>query len=404
MIQTDVKQQKIHKKMNKITAIIVAGGIVTEYMVSAQSELPEKSPANGFAFEAAYISDYAGNYAGAVKKGRCYLGLIDIGVSFNTENAGLWRGGEFFLQVENTHGGMPTAEFVNDFQVFSNIENGDNTCLYMAWIKQDFGKFSFLAGLHDLNSVFQKSEYAGLFINSSFGIMSIMAVNIPVPIFPKTAPGFITGYQPAGQISFKTAVYDGDPGSFETDPYNLNQKISKDEGLLSVSEIHFKSANSYNSLKAGFYYHSAEFNSYADTNITIKGNYGIYLIGDKLLLPKSGNDGQGLACFLQLGCAPAKINFNNLYIGAGLSYQGLFMNKFDDALGIAVAYAKVCDRYLNRYDNNWKPDETAIEVTYLMQFSENIAVQPDIQYIINPGAQSSLDNALTGLIRLNIGF
>ena len=71
---------------------------------------------------------------------------------------------------------------------------------------------------------------------------------------------------------------------------------------------------------------------------------------------------------------------------------------------MGIAYANVCDEYLNRYGNVWMLNETAIELTYRIQINDNIAFQPDFQYIIHPGALRVLDNAFVGLLRFEIGF
>lgn len=390
--------------MKNIKVGLITGFCSFIYLVNAQIEPVDLNAEKAFSFEAAYIGDYVNTTAGTERPFNAYLGLIDIVLTFNTEKAGLWKGGELCFQIENTHGGTPSADYVNDFQVFSNIENGDYTYLYMAWIKQRLGKFSLLAGVHDLNSEFVTSEYGGLFINSSFGIMPSIAANVPVPIFPKPGLGFITRFDATEQISIQTAIYDGDTGSLEDDPYNLDHSLNKEDGLLNINELQYISVNGKGRYKVGFYYHTAEFMNYSDTTITKKGNYGVYFIGDQKLLPKAGDENKGLGAFLQLGWAPEKYNFNCLYIGGGLNYTGLFMNKRNDALGLGIAYAKVCDKNLNVYNSEYKTNETTIELTYSAQITENIAIQPDIQYIINPGALKDSNNALIGLLRLNIGF
>ncbi len=49
--------------------------------------------------------------------------------------------------------------------------------------------------------------------------------------------------------------------------------------------------------------------------------------------------------------------------------------------------------------------ETAVELYYKYQFNDNFALQPDVQYIINPSATGvALDNALVGMLRFHINF
>ena len=48
--------------------------------------------------------------------------------------------------------------------------------------------------------------------------------------------------------------------------------------------------------------------------------------------------------------------------------------------------------------------ETAIELTYSAQLTDNFRIQPDIQYIINPGTDPSLKNALVVGVRFEFGL
>ncbi len=102
-------------------------------------------------FEASYVNDYVHNLSGGLKTGQTAMGMIDLVISMNTESAGLWKNGEFYMQIENTHGGSLSGSFLGDLQVASNIDNGDYTYLYMLWYKHVFGKLSLTLGKHDLN-------------------------------------------------------------------------------------------------------------------------------------------------------------------------------------------------------------------------------------------------------------
>ena len=50
-----------------------------------------------------------------------------------------------------------------------------------------------------------------------------------------------------------------------------------------------------------------------------------------------------------------------------------------------------------------KKTETAIEMFYQYQLTDNFMIKPDIQYIVNPAAMDSpIDNALVGTLRFVI--
>jgi porin len=390
--------------MKNISVGLIVNFYAFVYSANAHFEQTGIHSENPFSFNAAYISDYVLCNSNYGRSFRAYLGLIDIGVSFNTERAGLWKGGKFYVQIENTHGDTPTADFVNDFQVFSNIENGNHTYLYMAWFKQLFGRLSLLAGIHDLNSEFAISEYAGLFVNSSFGIMPTIAVNVPVPIFPNPGLGIVSKFDATEQFSFQTAVYDGYRAGFQTDSYNLDHDINISEGVLNINEVHFRPGRGKSIYKAGFYLHSGEFKHISDTTHTRRGNYGAYVIIDRELLSISHFKEKELSAFLQLGWAPEEYNFNCLYVGFGLNYSGKFFNNRMHAIGAGIAYGKVCTKNLNVFSDDYSSHETSIELTYSAQITDNITIQPDLQYIINPGALEILNNMLIGLLRIDIGF
>ena len=50
-------------------------------------------------------------------------------------------------------------------------------------------------------------------------------------------------------------------------------------------------------------------------------------------------------------------------------------------------------------------DETAIELTYKVQVTSQIYLQPEMQYVVHPGGTDmKLKNATVGLVRLGLEF
>ncbi|MBT3354635.1 MAG: carbohydrate porin, partial [Candidatus Scalindua sp.] len=48
--------------------------------------------------------------------------------------------------------------------------------------------------------------------------------------------------------------------------------------------------------------------------------------------------------------------------------------------------------------------ETAVELTYRAQVLPWLAIQPGVQTIFNPGADSSLDNGIISILRFQINL
>ncbi len=367
--------------------------------VSAQLDIStENNDSNSIQYEASYTGDFASNLTGGLKTGSVFLGMANIKLGFSTENIGLWKGGELFFNGSSTHGNTFSEKFLGDFQVASNIEAGNHTYLQEFWYKHTFEQLEITIGLQDLNAEFVTSEYAGTFLNSSFGIPSLLSDNIPVPIFPLTALGVMGKIQLNESFAFRAGIYDGCPESFEENPHNIKWCLNKDDGYQIFSEIEL-STNFYElpvTIKVGGYYHNRlneinEETGYSET--VFQKNYGFYFLADQKIWQM--NETQNLCAFIQIAVSPRNINVHNYYLGGGINYSGIFTDA--DVFGLAVAHAG--------FNNSLVGEETTFETFYKIGITENISIQPDIQYIINPaGTEKKLDNALAAFLRFAINF
>lgn len=349
---------------------------------------------------ATYKGDFASNFRGGIKTGSTYLGLADLFLSFNPEKMGWWKGGELMVHGANSHGGEPSASLFGDFQVASNIEAGNHTFLYELWYKQTFGNITATIGLQDLNAEFAASDVAGLFLNSSFGVHSVIADNILAPIFPLTSPGITVSWNASEKTCLKTALYKGCPIDFDDNPYNVRWNINHLQGLLWVTEYQYTGKSDREksgTYKGGVFFHqhcpeSGVINSETGNELTF--DYGMYLVCDHEII-RNADGNKCFDIFYQAGVSPRNDNF--AYLGAGCSYTGMLSKKGFDELGLAMA------RGLLTKERG--KDETAIELTYKYQITDQIYLQPDFQYIIHPGGtNSALKNASAGFLRLGLEF
>lgn len=381
--------------MKKVIFLMTLPGLFI-YSLLAQETTPV------LRLEASYVSDLVSNFSGGLDRATTYLGMIDLTATFNTENFGLWKNGEFYFQLENTHGGTPSADYVGDIQTLSNIENGDFTYLYQFWYNQRFNKLSLTLGVHDLNSEFLASDNAGEYINSSFGIMPIASWNVPVSIFPKISLGAIIRYDQSEKLSFQAGFYDGDPLDLDTDPYNLNLSMGNGQGMLSIFEINYLNKNLSGSYKLGAFHHNGNYLDLSDTNSILNTNYGTYFIADQYV--GSFNENSDLNIFLKLGISPKDRSINSFFWCFGLNINGLIARRPDDVFGIAIANALISSDFVKLSNGTLENYESTTEVFYKLNISGNFTFQPEIQYIINPGAQTSLNNSFVGLLRTYITF
>ena len=365
-------------------------------LLNAQETL--KNSNEPLTFEASYIGDNVNNLSGGIKTGSCYLGMANMRLNFDVEKAGLWKGGQFYINAVNTHGASPSSELLGDMQVASNIDAGNHTYLQEVWFKQVLGKVAFTIGLQDLNVEFANSEQGALFLNSSFGILPIISNNITAPIFPLTTLGFTTKWNISEKSCWINAVYDGSPTDFDYNPYNVKWQFISGDGLLAISEYQYKTEikELSGTYKIGVYSHSHIVERSLDKTLPDSLNhnlFGIYTYADQKLW-KQNNKSIGL--FAQLGYSPSNASTSNFYLGLGMNYSGLFSKLEKDILGLAIAH--------ERFKNNLS-SETTLELFYQYQLTKNIFIQPDVQYIINPaGTGETLNNSFAGNLRLGLSF
>ncbi len=379
----------------KTSLLVLSLAILSFYPYStfAQDVTEEKDEA--FSFEASYVGDLINNFSGGIKTGSSYLGMANILLGFDTEKAGLWNGGQLYVNAANTHGATPSANMLGDMQVVSNIEAGNHTYLQEFWYKQALGKVELTVGLQDLNVEFANSEYGSLFLNSSFGILPVISTNFSAPIFPLTTLGVTAKWNLSEKISLLGAVYDGNPTDFEYNPYNIKWRLSSGDGVLAIAELQYNAT--VNSLpgtyKLGTYSHEHKLNKEGETDTPDYNLVGFYAYADQKVWELNK---KSLGLFAQLGYSPSDASTNNTYVGLGANYTGLFTRQGNDVLGLALAHQHFTDGLSS---------ETTIELTYQYQLTKNIFIQPDIQYIINPaGTGATLDNCLTGNVRFGISF
>ena len=384
----------------------------------------------GFSFDLVYTSDFVTNHSGGLKRAGSgidtsisYLSNTDLLVELDTEKAGLWKSGMFHVHSFNHHGANPSEDYIGDLQVADNFESEKGTKLYEFWYEHTFDLYdtdlSMLIGQHDLNSEFNISEYGLLFLHSSFGFNSEISNNIPVANFPIAALGARMKWEPTKNLYFMAEISDGVPGKNDC---GTHIKLDSKEGFLNFFELgyHFgdqeESRTMPGTYKFGWWYHTDEFDDVRDTDendnaIVHDGNYGVYFIADQMFLPGEGDT--GLGAFFQIGGVPDDRNEVGFYIGGGIHYKGIIPHREEDILGLAVAHAQISEDQRDAEDvvesdglsfHSRDSHETAVELTYRTQLFPWLAIQPGLQTIFNPGADSSSDNAVVSIVRFQINF
>lgn len=364
--------------------------------------LRDRLAARGIYPEVVLITEWVQNTHGGETTGSEILNNIDLTLRVEGAQAGLPLDGTFFLYVLSNFGGSP-SENVGDFQVTSNIEAPSTAKLYEAWYEHRFlsDHLSLLAGLHDYNSEFYVVEYGLTLLNSSFGIGPEIS-QVPPSIFPTTALGARLRWTPGDGTYLLLGAYDGVPGDPDEERRTQIQ-LRRDDGIfyaLEFGHIAGEPEGDYHKLGLGLWYRDTD---YIDlTGNERAHNEGLYLLAEKSLY-RSSDAARHLGGFLQLGITRDDRNEGEDYLGAGLIGTGLLAQRQDDVVSIGVALVRSSGAF-RRTNPGSRRAETAIELTYRAEIRPGLWIQPDLQYVIHPGFDRALDDALVVGIRLEASF
>jgi porin len=84
-------------------------------------------------------------------------------------------------------------------------------------------------------------------------------------------------------------------------------------------------------------------------------------------------------------------------VNGGLVYEGLLPSRPRDRTAVGVTYGKFSEQLARAQRDAGAPSqryELALELTYIIQATGWLQVQPDVQYIINPGGTGRIRDAL----------
>ncbi len=414
--------------MNKRIRVLMTGVLCLAALSTMAAEKSaegqvEPAPDDGISFGLLYRADVMATVSGGRDSGTTALGNLDAKFDFDLERLMGWQGVTVGLHGIASHGGKPNTSHVGSSQGVDNIEVDTNTAkIFQAWIQKQWldDKVSALVGLYDLNSEFYVSHSTWIFLHPSPGIGSEIAQtgqNGP-SIFPTSSVGLRLRYRPTAETYVQGVVLDGVPGDPDN-PRGTHIQFNKGDGTLRVIEAGYIPAKTgemeefglppTDKYAIGAWSYTARFADLVELDgagnpLMRKGNNGFYVLAEKILYigtdPGSHVDG-----FIRYGRANADINQLSSYFQTGLVFTKMVPGRDDDQFAVAFSMARTGDPYRLAAFNAGQEatrNESVWEATYRAQASPWLVVQPDIQYVINPGTDSQIKNSTVLGVRFEI--
>lgn len=375
-------------------------------------------------------SEVLGNVSGGSRRGFEYDGLTQAVLRLDTQRAFGWYGGTFNVSALQIHGRNLSSDNLQSLETASGIESDRATRLWELWYDQKFldeDRLDVKIGQQSLDQEFMVSNNALYFVNTMFGWPMLPSADLPGggPAYPLSALGVRAKYRPIDPINVLVGVFSGSPAEDTSiDPQISNPSGTSfplNRGALVIAELQY----SYPSLgsmvspggsqplariyRIGAWYDTESFDDQRFDNAGLsladpasggvprqhRGNYAIYAVADQMVWRSTKDPNRTLSVFARaMGTPLADRNLIDFSLNAGLVLHDPFTYRTTDTFGLGMGYTHVssrvaaADRDIAIATGTFNPSRTSeayIEATYQYQVTPWLQLQPDIQYVFNPG-------------------
>lgn len=385
----------------------------------------------GISFGLSETSEVLGNVTGGVHRGADYDGLTQMTLTVDTEKAFGLSGGTFYGSALQLHGRSISSDNLRELHPVSSIEGAGTTRLWELWYDQQLfgGRADVKLGQQSLDQEFTLAQYAGVFVNATMGwpVLPTNDLYASGPVYPLSSLGVRLRVHVTPALTMLAGVFDDNPpgGPFNDDSqlrggeaagtqFNLNT------GALWIGEVQYtlnpspaKSCKSVTcglpgTYKFGAYYDSGGFLDQrfgtdgllladpASNGVprTDRGNYGVYAVANQMLWRAGPDSSRSVGAFLRAVAAPGDRNLIDFSLDAGVTVQAPFAGRDKDTFGIAFSYARISGSavgldadtaFFTGTPYPLRSAESLVEVTYQAQLAPWWVLQPDFQYVFNPG-------------------
>jgi porin len=332
--------------------------------------------------------------------------LIDATLTLDGDRLLGWRGSVLFADFQVQRGDDGSLD-TGDLQRYSNIDGEERTQLAKLWFEQAFAgdAVRLRLGKADVNADFDYVEHGYRFLHASFGHSPTM---LGMPTYPDPSYGAALLTQPGGGFYANAGVYDGAAQTGvktgESGPRTLFGTPSDLYGIGEVGRVWGgDGAGLHGRLGLGVWRHTGDFARYDGGSSS--GTTGCYAVFAQQLTAATAaadaNARGGLGSFLQYGWADPQLSPFEHHVGAGLEWTGPLQQRPDDALGLGVSWA----RFSQEAGTGLRGDgELAVELFLQLQLTPFCSLQPDLQWIHQPGGVDGVGDALVLTLRTSITF
>ncbi|MBW4024119.1 MAG: carbohydrate porin [Proteobacteria bacterium] len=367
------------------------------------------------------------NLAGGVKQGATMQGVTTGTLDVDAGKALGLQGGRFYVTDMQIHGQSLSGPYLDNLQTANGNEAEDTTRLWELWYDQAFlsGAVDIKIGQQSIDNEFIVSRYSGLFVNTMAGWPLLPSADLygGGPAYPLSSLGVRLQAKPTDSTTILAGVFDDNPGggAFRGNAQELDKngvEFNLNTGALFIAELQHatKIGELDGTYKIGGWYDTGFFAdqrlgndglSLADANsngtpVMHRGNYSLYAVADQTVWQSKSDTSRALNVFGRIMGAPDDRNLVDFFFNGGVTLTAPLPGRDNDQAGIDFGIGRVSSQAATFAQDSGAPrltTEELIELTYGAQATGWLTVQPDLQYVINPGAGVLDPNDPTHILR-----
>lgn len=351
----------------------------------------------------AYTGEFWRNLDGGLRTDGAYLDDLHMRASLDGDRVMGWQDMRMALSARYNNRQALSQNIVGDSHGISNIDVDGSLRLYEAWLEQDFGRGSIKAGIIDLSSEFDVNEIGSVFVNGAHGTgPDFSQVGEQGPsIFPTPGLGLRGRVTLTPNWTIRVGIFEGVPGDPDY-PRRTVIRLGKNEGALVLAEAEFRADDRFRFV-LGYWRHEGR--DHGDPGVRTRSD-GVYALVEGRIARMGDHEISG---FGRMGLADPDVQQFVRYHGAGLTISGPILTKggAPEAAGLAIGAIRNGDRFFReqlRFGDPYDRHEFSFELTYRIEPTHWLALQPNVQYVINPGMSPDLGDAFVAGIRFQLTF
>ncbi len=404
-----------------------------------ESSLRQDLADAGVSFMGSFTAYFLGNVSGGLTRDFAYNHMLFFQLNLDLEKIMNWKGGTIVWSFADNAGSDLSTAVGNNFQI--STDYGPNTFMFDEFYFMQTlldGKLHIKLGQMSLLNDFMASPLYDVYANLAFcGNPLGIPYDMPATAMPAASWGaFVKYVEP--QWYAQAGIYQVSERIGQPAYHGFDYSIRKGDGTMIFMEAGWtptlfkkekpapaSDGKSVASKKTyvplddelspgykGHYKFGAFFSNWSYPSFTNNLNqpnmYGFYFLADQMVFRESAKDDQGLYLWSAFTLVPqqsiAQIPF---FVSGGAQYLGLIPHRDQDWTIFGVAWGSFSRDLAAQQASMNQPQENyelVFEWSYQIAVNQWLTVQPDVQYIVNPGATGTIQNAWVIGAIINVSF